>query len=486
MSEGVLLKNLVKVLSGTVIAQLIPLMFLPYLSRIYTVEEFGGFSFYFIMTTTVSIIVTARYEMAVMLPKSDRIAKALTHSALILSLFISVLLTLFVFLLECIIDFEYIYFVILSAFFFGAFNLSIAWLNRLTHYNYLALLMVTQQLLIALFKVFIFDLWSEGNPLVVGHTFGLVLSALISIAFLLKTFNANTSSAQKLNSRAYYKKKYILIPFAVIRKYKKFPMYNLPFSLLVAFSNGFIITILIVYGFTAVAGLVGLSRTLVYAPVSILARSLGKVFYQYAAKKFNSIDDDIEGLVFNGIYHLAAILTPFFCLFLLTSEFLLTQLLGEKWEGIGYYASRLSIVAFLLLLTTWPARMFEVTGSQGLLLKFQIISDAIVMSIISIVFYIQLEVTYIINIYCLLACTYNLTYLKLLAYVSNFNDGFFYRVIKVISIRFICVFSVFYFFNFFTEDESQSFFLLLVCAFIVSGAEAVKIKKSYNIKEVLD
>jgi O-antigen/teichoic acid export membrane protein len=83
-------RNVLILSSGTALAQLIPLIIAPFLSRIYSPEEFGRLALYLAITQILGSLATGRYELAILLPKEERKGVQLT----LLSIFISVAVSL--------------------------------------------------------------------------------------------------------------------------------------------------------------------------------------------------------------------------------------------------------------------------------------------------------------------------------------------------------------------------------------------------------
>lgn len=77
-------------LGGTTFALAIPLLISPALSRLYTPEQFGQFAFYMSLVAIGAIVTTGRFELAILLPRSDQAAYQLMLVALTLSLMLSV------------------------------------------------------------------------------------------------------------------------------------------------------------------------------------------------------------------------------------------------------------------------------------------------------------------------------------------------------------------------------------------------------------
>ena len=64
-------RNVLTLMTGTTIAQAIPIVISPILTRIYTPEDFGLFALFIAITSVFGSIATGRYELAIMLPNKD-------------------------------------------------------------------------------------------------------------------------------------------------------------------------------------------------------------------------------------------------------------------------------------------------------------------------------------------------------------------------------------------------------------------------------
>jgi len=97
-----LIKNISVLVTGTVIAQAIPIALQPILKRLFTPEDFGVFEIYLKTLGILFVVFALKYDMAIVLPKNK--IKAL----LILSLSISfaALFTILSYLILLIFDTE--------------------------------------------------------------------------------------------------------------------------------------------------------------------------------------------------------------------------------------------------------------------------------------------------------------------------------------------------------------------------------------------
>jgi O-antigen/teichoic acid export membrane protein len=64
-------RNVLTLMTGTTIAQVIPIAISPILTRLYSPEDFGEFALFIAIASIFGFIANGRYEMALMLPKKD-------------------------------------------------------------------------------------------------------------------------------------------------------------------------------------------------------------------------------------------------------------------------------------------------------------------------------------------------------------------------------------------------------------------------------
>ena len=85
-------RNVLTLLTGTTIAQAIPIAVTPILTRLYTPEEFGLLALFIAITAILGSISNGRYELAIMLPHSDEDAINIAALALLITIVFSIIL----------------------------------------------------------------------------------------------------------------------------------------------------------------------------------------------------------------------------------------------------------------------------------------------------------------------------------------------------------------------------------------------------------
>ena len=68
-SQSEFSRNVLTLVTGTTLAQAIPVLISPILTRLYSPEDFGVYAIYFSVLMITSVVATGKYEMAIVLPK---------------------------------------------------------------------------------------------------------------------------------------------------------------------------------------------------------------------------------------------------------------------------------------------------------------------------------------------------------------------------------------------------------------------------------
>ena len=136
-------QNVFTVITGTTVAQGIPILISPLLTRIYTPEDFGLFALFLSITAIFGSVSAGKYELAIMLPKKQDEALNIFVIGFVVTFVISISLFILIFLFN---DYfsnilgntkinQWLYFVPLAVFFIGIWNLLNYFNNRVKNYK---------------------------------------------------------------------------------------------------------------------------------------------------------------------------------------------------------------------------------------------------------------------------------------------------------------------------------------------------------------
>lgn len=192
LQKGSFAANVATLSTGTFIAQIIVIAISPILTRLYTSKDFGVFALYTAIAGIVTMIATGRYELAIILPKKDEDAAHLVLLSLIINICVCFLFFIIVFALnEPIIkllgNYEisfWLYFVSLTIFLTGAYQIFNYWLNRQKKYKEMSQNRVMQSGITAVTQLGIGFFSMGTNGLIVG----IIVGHVVTTALFFRSF----------------------------------------------------------------------------------------------------------------------------------------------------------------------------------------------------------------------------------------------------------------------------------------------------------
>jgi O-antigen/teichoic acid export membrane protein len=356
------LKNITTLLGGTLLAQIIPLIASPLLSRIYSPEEFGEYSILLSIAIILSILFTFKLERAIIIPNSKQEANAISNAALKL-IITYVIISLIIGLIYVVIFTTNIWVMLLPLILSTLISISEIFyyiLSRNEKYGIIgkgkfnnSALMITSQS--------VYGKLIPGNTgLILGHILGLCIQSIIFVTHAVK--NRVFKLDLKTNT------------WQIVKKYNKFPLINTPHALFDALNQqGTIFLLGILYSSTLVGQYAFLLRV-IRAPIAILGTTIGQVYYQELSKQINSnniILPIIKKLIFTSM--LIGII-PCSILFLFSKE-LFTFFFGYEWMKAGVYAEYLMPFIFFNFISSPLSMIPTLLNRQGTFALLSIFSN---------------------------------------------------------------------------------------------------------------
>ncbi len=362
-------------MTGATLAQAIPIAISPILTRIYTPEDFGILALYMSISSVLAVIATGRYELAIMLPKKDDEAMNLVVLSMLISFFISIVsfLLIYIFnteitnLLESPEISIWLYFVPITVLLTGIYQSVNYWNNRQKHYRLLAANKVVRSGTTAVSNLSM-GLYGLGSS-------GLILGGLIGQG-LATAMLAKTTYATYGNLLQTIHKLKIL---ALLKRYRKLPVFNLPNALIDGFRMLSITVLIAKFFSTASLGQFSLAWRMVQAPMSLIGSSLSQVFFQKVATTKTS---NLHSIVQKFILKASFVSLPIFVIIYIFAVDIFTVVFGEHWKLAGEVASTLSPWLFLNFLTSPLSTIFIVLNRQEIVLFFAILYMIVPLSII--------------------------------------------------------------------------------------------------------
>jgi len=338
-------RNVLTLMTGTTIAQAIPIVISPILTRIYTPEDFGVFALFLAITGVFSVVASGRYELALMLPRKEEDAINIFSLGMIIILLLTSFLFLFIFLFhQYLLDIlqneeigYWLYFIPIAFFLVGLFNLLSYYNNRQKNYKDIANATIVKSVVLAVVQLTV-GFFKAGAS-------GLISGQIISTLFAnLKLFK-NIVKGKELLSKV---SKVKMIAWA--KRYKDFPKYQAPHAMLNTFSS-----YLPVYMFTpffglGVVGLYALSTRIVLTPMMILAGASAKVYNQKVTQLYNEKGDAYGFTVRLLKSLLKKIVLPFLIIIIFAPD-IFAFVFGSEWREAGVYTQILAPWLWMVFFT---------------------------------------------------------------------------------------------------------------------------------------
>ena len=292
LKRSELLKNTSILISGTVLAQLVPILLRPVLSRSFAPEVFGVYSVYASIFGIMCVIATLRYEIAIVLPKKDKIAANLVFLTMLINFCFTILLIMILLFWGKRICRQlnipeslsyYIYFVPAGTFLYTFYQSLNFWLIRKKRFMPISFNKFFRRGAEATVQVtFSFNKLSFG--LIAGDLTGHLSNVISGIYQAIK-------SGLSIKYFSWNKMKY------VFSHYSDYPKYNLISGLMSSVS--FMLPVLIVnkYYFSENTGFFDLSRLLLSIPLALIASSLASVLLQRLTEKNNNNEGLLSDLI---------------------------------------------------------------------------------------------------------------------------------------------------------------------------------------------
>ncbi len=352
-------------MSGTAVAQVVTFVLQIFIARIYTDVDKGLFGVYGSITSFVITFAALRYDLALMLPKDDVVARVLhrlaTRAILVTSLLTSLACLLGAhWLREHYHHSEQLQFWLIAS---GVTVFLVAqganlqyWLTRKGRFAQIASTSVVRSLAVAGMQL-LAGLAAHGglSALVIGTITG----QLVTLVFI----RTRTPDARE-----------VLPPTAptmreVARTYRRMPLLNGPNAIVDSLRNT---GINLLIGAVAIAALgqFQLAWAVMQVPVALVAGAVGQVFL----KKLSDTErGHMRPLVNTTLVRAALVAAPPFLALYVLAPWLFPLLFGDQWVQAGLFARALTPWLFMTVLTSPVSNLFVVTHTQARMLGFALL-----------------------------------------------------------------------------------------------------------------
>ena len=358
------LKNVLTLLTGTTLAQAIPVLTTPILTRIYSPDEIGIYTIFFATVNIVAIVSSGRLEQAILIPKYKKNSFDVLKLSLVFSLCVCLfLLLLIIFFKKRLLNIlglesinNGIYLIPITACFLGIFQIYNYWLNRNDHYTSISKGKIIQGGITAIISI----------SLSIFNTFGLILGRAGGVLFssLFVVY-----AAKKLSPKIFPFNRSSLM--SSLKKNKDFPLYTMPNAVLNAVSNNLPLYLLEFFYSAKITGFYSWSVRIIQGPMGMLTASIQQVFFRNASEFYNN-EGDLYSLTIKLYKRLFLIgIFPYTFIFFFAPD-IFAFFFGKEWRIAGEYTSYLIPWFFVMFLNSPVSSLILILKKQKAYFMFEI------------------------------------------------------------------------------------------------------------------
>lgn len=340
-------RSVMTLITGTGLAQILPMALSPILTRLYTPEEFGMFALYASLCAIIVVFVTGKYELAIVVPKHDGEAINLVAVTVLSSLLVSLALLGIVLIWDdSIIALlghpevqSWLYLVPLTTIIVGCYYALNYWTNRRARYKSMAISRVVQSGAASAVQL----IAGVSRLGLLGLIVGQVLGQLLSTFFLAKSL---PYSERSLFRRITFKRM-----SCVARRHIGYPKFMVPGQAMSVGATEMPLLLLTIFFGAGVAGFYSLAQRVMAAPMSLVASAIGDVYRQEAAGQYAN-NGECRDIFVASLKRLALFALLPTLPVLLFGPWMFAFIFGDAWRAAGEIASILSVLVFFQTLSS--------------------------------------------------------------------------------------------------------------------------------------
>ena len=357
-------RNVLTLMTGTTLAQAIPIAISPILTRIYTPEDFGVFALFISIVGIMAVVSTGKYELSLILPKKDSFAYQLLILSGLLVLGAASVYLVGILLVSLFYNFDYIFYLLpITVIFIGLNNTFDKYNNRVKNYKLMSYQRVIKTTVESLISISFMLLFSIKTGLVWGFVLGFFVSNIIMLLVNIKIFQKKAFEVSKKKMKV------------LAKRYENFLKYNMPHALLNTVSVNIPIFLIPLYYGSYTLGLYAFGLKIVQAPLSLISSSMLNVLGQKMAEEYSQ-GNEIKSLFISTVKKLMLLVVLMLPLFIFIDD-LFAFIFGEEWRVSGFYVQILSPWILLVFVVSPFATIPHIYKQQKKAFKLEILYTAL-------------------------------------------------------------------------------------------------------------
>lgn len=344
-------RDLARLASAAVLAQLLPLAVLPWLTRVFSAAQIGQWTVFMALASNLAVVACLRFEYAIVLPRREAGARAVLALCLALALGWTVLLTLGVAVVQATgwLDAAggtgpqrlggLLWWLPPAVGLAGCVQALTLWHNRRQQLAVVGQARVLAPAVTSGLQA-LGGVGLAGWPgaavvagvwLVAGQVLGVAAGAAW-LAWRARKSRPLSRALRWRPGRSLGRR-----AWALMRRYQQFPLVNAPHAFVNGLQDTLALALVLAWVGPAAAGFFGLMVRVVMAPTSLVGGALSEVLLGRAAACWRE-GGDLRPLIRHAVWVLAAFALPAAAVLMLAGPWLFATLFGPDWHEAGQWA----------------------------------------------------------------------------------------------------------------------------------------------------
>jgi O-antigen/teichoic acid export membrane protein len=361
LRPGAFIRHVLTLVTGNVVAQLLLVITIPLLTRLYRPSDIGVQALFYSIVTIIGIMSGWRYPMAIVQTTTDREAVAVMKLSLVLIMgTVGVVAVILALIGPHIMRqlgqsnlISFLWCIPVAVMLTGFAQVNSYWTIKKQKFYLQSLSRVSSAVTTIIIQISLgLILGARSSSLILGLVMGMLASALIYAGHAWRHDRSLLLAPMPLTELG-----------AMFRRYRQFPIYSLPGSLFNEAVSDIPTFLLTGCCGTAVVGLFSMARKALGMPISLIADAVSQVAHQRIAAAYNAGRPGFIVVLKIFSFLLALIVMPMLLLFL-CAPYLFAWILGPAWLESGRFVRAL-IPMFALKFAVQPiTRTFLVYERQ--------------------------------------------------------------------------------------------------------------------------
>jgi len=349
-------------LAGGALAQLLPLLLGPWITRLFSPNEFGHFSLVWSVATNLAVVGCARYEFALPLEKNESDAALLMGLCLRLLLVVTAVAVVVGGLLAWRQQLELAWWLPLAVLAGAATQWLTLWASRAQRFQLLAAARVLQYGGGALAQVALGLLQLGAWGLLMGP----VLAGLATAVLLARPAPAGGWRGLLRQPREGLQR--------LARRHRDFPLLNTPHAFATALQDSLAMLLIAAWAGDAAAGYWALALRYLKAPAGLVGGALSQTLYPRLVAAASAAE--ALALVRKSMALLVALALPLMAVLMLWGPWLFAHVFGERWHDAGELARALAPYIALHFVASPLSVATMAWGAQAWALRLALVGQA--------------------------------------------------------------------------------------------------------------